>query len=148
MMDVVIVRDTGFAGEDWRGGFAPLADGVAMGAGVDIGPGDDVAVMSGRLADIAMIRVAFPKFADGRGFTLAQRLRAMGYGGRLRAAGHVLADQYAMARRSGFDEVEIDAALAARQPQAQWLARADWRAGDYQARLRGQVALPLTPINA
>jgi uncharacterized protein (DUF934 family) len=148
MMDVVIVRDTGFAGEDWRGGFAPLADGVTMGAGVDIGSSDNVAVLSGRFADIAMIRVAFPKFADGRGFTLARRLRAMGYGGRLRAAGHVLADQYAMARRSGFDEVEIDAALAARQPQAQWLARADWRAGDYQARLRGQVALPLTPINA
>ena len=40
-----------------------------------------------------------------------------------------------MARRSGFDEVEIDEALAARQPEAQWLARADWRAHDYQARL-------------
>ena len=26
--------------------------------------------------------------------------------------------------------------LAARQPQAQWLARADWRAHDYLARLK------------
>jgi len=34
-------------------------------------------------------------------------------------------------------EVEIDAALSARQPEDQWLARADWRAGDYRARLRG-----------
>ena len=57
--------------------------------------------------------------------------------GRLRARGHVLADQYAMARRAGFDEVEIDAALAARQPEAQWLARAGWQAFDHQARLRG-----------
>ncbi|NBT33612.1 MAG: oxidoreductase, partial [Rhodobacteraceae bacterium] len=42
-----------------------------------------------------------------------------------------------MARRSGFDEVEISADLAARQPQDQWLARANWRAHDYQSRLRG-----------
>ena len=83
-----------------------------------------------------MIRVDFPSFADGRGFTIARVLRLMGYDGRLRARGHVIADQYAMARRSGFDEVEIDDDLAARQPEDQWLARADWHKGDYQARLR------------
>jgi hypothetical protein len=44
-------------------------------------------------------------------------------------------DQYGMARRAGFDEVEIDDTRAARQPQADWLARADWRADSYQARL-------------
>jgi uncharacterized protein (DUF934 family) len=49
----------------------------------------------------------------------------------------VLADQYAMARRSGFDEVEISDELAARQTQDQWMARADWQNNDYQARLRG-----------
>ena len=84
-----------------------------------------------------MIRVDFPSFADGRGFTIARRLRLMGFTGRLRAKGHVIADQYAMARRSGFDEVEIDDALAARQPEDQWLARANWKQHDYQARLRG-----------
>jgi hypothetical protein len=42
-----------------------------------------------------------------------------------------------MARRAGFDEVEINATLAQRQPEADWLARADWQSGDYQARLRG-----------
>ena len=56
---------------------------------------------------------------------------------RLRAKGHILADQYAMARRSGFDDVQIDADLAARQPEEQWTARADWQAHHYQARLRG-----------
>jgi hypothetical protein len=49
----------------------------------------------------------------------------------------VIADQYAMARRDGFDEVEISDDLALRQPQADWLARANWRAHDYQRRLRG-----------
>jgi uncharacterized protein (DUF934 family) len=83
-----------------------------------------------------MIRITFPVFSDGRGFTLARRLRVMGYSGRLRAQGQVIADQYAMARRCGFDEVEISDDLAARQPEDQWQFRADWRAHDYQARLR------------
>jgi len=41
-----------------------------------------------------------------------------------------------MARRAGFDEIEIAPDLAARQTEDQWLFRADWRAHDYQARLR------------
>ena len=136
-MGQTIVTDAGFAPEDWTGNAAPLAEGLPANAtAVDIAPSDDVAVLADALTRLTMIRVRFPSSADGRGFTLAKRLRAMGYTGRLRAKGHVLADQYAMARRSGFDEVEIDEALAARQPEDQWLARANWRAHDYQARLR------------
>lgn len=81
------------------------------------------------------ICIAFDTFSDGRGFTLAARLRRLGFVGRLRASGHILADQYAMARRAGFDEVAISAELAARQPEAQWRARADWRAHDYRRKL-------------
>lgn len=133
-----IVTDTGFALDTWQGRAVALADGIpANTMAVDVAPSDDVALLAGHLDRLSMIRVGFPSSADGRGFTLAKRLRAMGYSGRLRAAGHVLADQYTMARRAGFDEVEIDDALATRQPQDQWLARADWRAHDYQARLRG-----------
>ncbi|MDG4650051.1 DUF934 domain-containing protein [Roseibacterium sp. SDUM158017] len=109
---------------------------------LDVAPDDDVAALAGRLEGIGLIRVAFGSFADGRGFTVARRLRAMGYAGRLRACGHVLADQYAMARRAGFDEVEIGAVLAARQDEAQWRARADWREGDYRARLGGRPGAP------
>jgi uncharacterized protein (DUF934 family) len=133
----VIVTDGGFAADDWQGGFVPLADSAATDArGIDLANTDDPARLSNRLAEIAMIRIAFPAFSDGRGFTLARRLREMGYRGRLRALGHVIADQYAMARRCGFDEVEISADLAARQPEDQWQFRADWRTHDYQARLR------------
>ncbi len=131
--EIVIVRDDGFHAEDWMQGFAPAAAG-ANSAGLDLGPDADLDALD--LAGVAAIRIAFPKFSDGRGFTLARRLRQIGFAGRLRAAGHLIADQYAMARRSGFDEVEIDAALAARQPEPQWLARADWRAHDYRSRLR------------
>ena len=133
----VIVTDTGFAADDWLEGFVPLADLDGSDArGVDLVNTDDPARLSNRLSDVAVIRIAFPAFSDGRGFTLARRLRVMGYTGRLRAQGHVIADQYAMARRCGFDEVEISADLAARQPEDQWQFRADWRAHDYQSRLR------------
>ena len=60
----------------------------------------------------------------------------LGYKGTLRALGPVIADQYAMARRVGFDDVEIPDDLAARQPQAQWTFRADWRSHDYLSRLK------------
>lgn len=126
----VIVRDDGFHPDDWTGGAAPGA------AVLDLAPDAETADLD--LAGVAAIRIRFPVFSDGRGFTLARGLRSRGFAGRLRAAGPLIADQYAMARRAGFDEVEIPDALAERQPEGHWLARADWRCGDYQARLRGE----------
>ncbi len=136
----VIVTDTGFQAEDWTAGFTSLddlaANDAAPAVAVDLPSDADLASLDDRLEDIDLIRVDFPSFADGRGFTIAKELRRAGFQGRLRAKGHVIADQYAMARRSGFDEVEIDADLAQRQPEDQWLRRADWGAHNYQARLR------------
>ncbi len=136
----MIVTDTGFRADDWAHPFKSL-DGIAANddcdtLAIDVPSDADLSPLQDRLDQIDMIRIDFPSFADGRGFTLARNLRLMGYRGRLRAKGHVIADQYAMARRSGFDEVEVNAELAARQPEEQWLRRANWRAHDYQARLR------------
>ncbi|WP_417719048.1 DUF934 domain-containing protein [Salipiger sp.] len=124
----VIVTDTGFAADDWTAGF----DGPAV---RDLP--SDTAPDALEFDGAEMIRIDFPSFADGRGFTLARLLRLRGYTGRLRARGHVISDQYAMARRSGFDEVEISDDLAARQPEKDWLFRANWQQHDYQSRLRG-----------
>ena len=132
----IIVTDRGFGPDDWTTPIRALED-ARPGVGIDLPASADPLELAGRLPQIGMIRVDFPSFADGRGFTIARKLRLMGYRGRLRARGHVIADQYAMARRAGFDEVEIDEALAARQPEEQWLFRADWQAHDYQARMRG-----------
>jgi uncharacterized protein (DUF934 family) len=104
---------------------------------VDLIQTDDPEALRPYLADLRLIRVAFPSFSDGRAFTVARRLRSFGFAGELRALGPVIADQYAMARRVGFDAVEIPDELAARQPEDQWQFRADWRDNDYQARLRG-----------
>ena len=133
-----IVTDEGFGPDTWTSGYAALGaanDAEALDIPSDADPAD-VPLCEG----LQMIRIDFPSSADGRGFTIARALRLRGYTGRLRARGYVLADQYAMARRAGFDEVEIDAALAERQPQDQWLFRADWQSHNYQARLRGQTA--------
>ncbi len=124
----VIVTDAGFAPDDWTEGLD--AEGV-FDLAPDADPGEVPLEPMPRL-----IRVNFPAFSDGRGFTIAKRLRMRGYKGRLRAAGHVIADQYTMIRRAGFDEVEIADELAARQPEDQWKFRANWQAHDYQSRLR------------
>ena len=124
----IIVTDTGFEPEhaDWSG--VSLA-----------GETDPAEIPS--LDGVAAVRVVFGAQADGRGFTLARRLRDRGFTGRLRAAGPLIADQYAMARRAGFDEVEISDETAARQPEDQWLFRAaTWTRHDYQSRLRGRSA--------
>ncbi len=133
----MIVTDTGFGPDDFEPLVRPLAeiDLLQQGDGIEIGPADDPGALTSVLGQVGLVRVRFGAFNDGRGFTHARDLRALGYTGRLRAIGPI-ADQYAMARRSGFDEVEIDDALALRQPEDQWLARADWRSHDYQARLR------------
>lgn len=138
----VIVNDTGFAPNDWDGATLIPAEELAANAdvdGLDLGSDASPETLAGKLDTIKIIRIAFPSFADGRGFTIARQLRLMGYTGHLRAYGHVIADQYAMARRSGFDDVEIDDDLAKRQDEAQWLSRADWKAHDYQSRLRAAL---------
>lgn len=121
----VIVRDDGFHAEDYDGAGA-----------LDVAEDTAPQALPSDFDGVDLIRVAFPSFADGRGFTLARHLRAKGYTGRLRAKGHVIADQYTMARRAGFDEVEISDELAQRQPENQWRFRADWTEHDYRARLK------------
>ena len=144
----ILVRDAGFQDDDWPGGLirwsgegdhSALPDGAALDVENTAHAEDFVPAFE----RIALIRIAFLSHLDGRGFSLARHLRLLGYRERLRASGHILADQYAMARRSGFDEVEIDPALAERQPEEQWLFRANWRTHDYQDRLgRQPVSIP------
>ncbi|MDX1785310.1 MAG: DUF934 domain-containing protein [Roseovarius sp.] len=133
----VIVTDTGFDSDGWNEPFTPLDEATETTGVLDVPADADLETLLDKIPNLRMVRVDFPSAADGRGFTLARQLRLHGYTGRLRARGHVIADQYAMARRVGFDEVEIAPDLAARQPQDQWQFRANWRAHDYQARIRG-----------
>jgi uncharacterized protein (DUF934 family) len=133
--DTVIVTDAGFAPAPPREivALADLTDQTA----VDLANTDDPVALVGRLDQLTLIRVAFPAFNDGRAFTIARRLRMLGYTGQLLALGPVIADQYAMLRRTGFDGAEIPAELATRQPAGQWQFRAsNWHEHHYQAKLR------------
>lgn len=119
-----IVRDDGFHSDD-------------SAAPIDV-PGEAEASDLADHMQAPFIRIVFSGYADGRGFTLARQLRRLGYTGRLRAAGPLIADQYPLARKSGFDEVEPTPEILARQPESQWIARAPKAAGpnrDYQSRL-------------
>lgn len=123
MSDHIVARDDGFH---------PLVEEAEVILAPDTNPAE--------LADHlhrSLIAIDFPSFSDGRGFSLARRLRELGYTGKLRAEGRLIADQYAMARRVGFDEVAVAPDIAARQPQEQWLARADWREWDHRAQVAG-----------
>ncbi|MBT4872384.1 MAG: DUF934 domain-containing protein [Marinovum sp.] len=120
----VIVTDEGFCPDTWTTSEVTDLGPETAPETLDIDPA------------INKIRIDFPSSSDGRGFTLARLLRLRGYGGELRAKGHVICEQYAMARRSGFDSVEIDQSLADRQPEELWLSRANWQKHDYQERLR------------
>jgi uncharacterized protein (DUF934 family) len=56
------------------------------------------------VAKLPVIAVDFPKFADGRGYSIAYNLRArLGYEGELRAIGDVLRDQLFYMQRVGFN---------------------------------------------
>lgn len=132
----ILVTDQGFAPAPAVQAVA-LADIAAHQGAVDMAHTDAPEALVDYLADLTLIRIHTPAFSDGRAFTIARRLRALGYHGILRAVGPMIVDQYPMARRVGFDQVEIPDALAARQPESQWVARSDWQAHDYQARLRG-----------
>ncbi len=147
----ILVRDSGFVKDEWeaKGGLfidlekfgQDVADKIAENTCLDIPNSVDTESLIALFDNVAMIRIPFPSFADGRGFSLAKQLRMLGFKGRLRAVGHVIADQYGFARTCGFDEVEIDEALAERQPEHQWLARVPKEDFSYQDALYAEREL-------
>ncbi len=80
--------------------------------GVWLAPDDDPAALAADLGDLGVIGVLFPKFTDGRGYSIATLLRTRyGYTGELRALGDVGRDQLHYLYRAGFD------AFAAKDPE-------------------------------
>jgi uncharacterized protein (DUF934 family) len=117
----------------------PLADldaARAQGAnrliGIEVANHTKLATLLPVLDQVALIAIAFPSFSDGRGFSLGKCLRNAGFSGTLRAVGPLIADQFAYALACGFDEVELPAELAARQPVEIWLAAAHAYRATYQ----------------
>ena len=70
---------------------------------------DDPRVLTADFDKLALIAVRFPKFTDGRGYSIARLLRRLGWTGELRAVGDVLRDQLFYMTRCGFDAFELRA---------------------------------------
>jgi uncharacterized protein (DUF934 family) len=87
---------------------------------VRLEPTDDPAAIAARLSEISLIEINFPKFGDGRGFSIARLLRERyGYKGELRAVGEVARDHLHYMEQCGFDAFllregeDVEDALAA-----------------------------------
>jgi uncharacterized protein (DUF934 family) len=86
----------------WQAQRAKLQNRIEL--GVWLASNERPEELKGEMEKFAVIAVDFPKFADGRGYSIAYNLRArLGYVGELRAIGDVLRDQMFYMQRVGFD---------------------------------------------
>ena len=84
--------------------------------------------IASEIAGVERIDIHFPSFKDGRGFSLAARLRERGFEGELRAVGDLIPDQARLLKRAGFDRVAPDQSGQAER----WNAALTAFSGDYQ----------------
>ena len=90
------------------------------------------------LSRFALVAVNFPKFGDGRGYSIARLLRERyGYRGELRAIGDVLHDHLHFMKQCGFDAF----ALRADQEATAALSALDTFSEGYQASVLRPVPL-------
>ncbi len=130
-----IIRDAAVVADDWTL-IAAAEDGAAVGLptgklivplnvwlaqtdallernqpfGVWLDSHQDPAELADAIDRFAVIAVNFPKFADGRGYSIAALLRSRyGFKGELRAIGDVLRDQLFYMKRVGFNAFAVRA---------------------------------------
>lgn len=76
--------------------------------GVWLDSHDEPETLEGLANELPLIAVNFPKFSDGRGYSIARLLRERyGYSNELRAIGDVLLDQLQFMKRCGFDSYAL-----------------------------------------
>ena len=71
-------------------------------------PADDPALVAAAVGIAGVIAVNFPKFSDGRGYSIGRLLRERyGYQGELRAVGEVARDHLHAMAQCGFDAFQL-----------------------------------------
>ena len=71
-------------------------------------PTDDPRSLAERLPGLKLIAINFPKYGDGRGYSIARLLRERyGYKGELRAIGVVARDHLQLMAQCGFDSFQL-----------------------------------------
>lgn len=88
-------------------GPAPELAGDEQARGVALASSDRLDALVPHLTMLDLVAIDFPKFRDGRGFTIARSLREhRGFDGEIRATGHLLPDQFSMLLECGFTTVQ------------------------------------------
>ena len=103
--DTRSMRSNEYLLEDW------VEIGKPSGAAVTLCGDEDLEPHLEALTAVTKITVQFPAFMDGRGFSVARKLRERGFAGDLLAAGDVLPDQWQFLERCGFSGL-ADSAVA------------------------------------
>ena len=115
---------------------APSPSDEQQGEVVRLEPTDDPASVAGRLDRIARIEVNFPKFGDGRGYSIGRLLRERyGYKGELRAVGQITRDHLFFLESVGFDAYELRGGENAEEAVAAF--------GDFSESYQASVTRPL-----
>ena len=145
MSEWVIITNKGFSNDDWidRSVIEPtniLSDNLReeelKKTCLKLRNDFQVETLKSFLPYLNAISIEFPSEKDGRGFSLARRLRQLGYLGVLRATGHVMVDQYRHATQSGFNQIAISSKLAKRMPEPYWQQQIDGFTPSYQEKLQ------------
>lgn len=92
----------------WLAGHEHFAGKPSVGVWFD--SHDEPELLGEKVNELPLIAVNFPRFVDGRGYSIGRLLRErFGYRGELRAIGDVLLDQLQFMKRCGFDSYVLRA---------------------------------------
>ncbi|WP_136246688.1 DUF934 domain-containing protein [Halomonas borealis] len=111
--DEWVLCETADSRPEGRPTLLPLADWQASDKGRDSAPWlpsdtEMTAELARELEAAPLVAIDFPKFTDGRGYSIARLLRERhGYSGQVRAIGDVLIDQLFYLSRCGFDAFSL-----------------------------------------
>lgn len=95
----------------WQANHQQLAEHRGA-VGVWIDSHEEIEEIASAVASLPVIAINFPKFVDGRGFSLARLLRERyGYIGEIRAIGEIIRDQLFLMQRCGFNAFQFDSEI-------------------------------------
>lgn len=85
---------------------------------VEICTDDDITPLLEVVDQLALIAVHFKDLNDGRGFSIARKLRDAGFNGELRATGAYIRDQLQFLSRCGFNAFVLPEGVSPQQAEA------------------------------
>ena len=124
MAEYTIVTDQGFQANDWDEASVLLLNGE-----------DDESHAVQRLDGVENILITFGGAHDGRGFSLARKLREAGFKGHIRAKGPLVTDQWRHLRQTGFDSLMLSAEQVEKMPLSAWQDVQNISLPNYQRRV-------------